>query len=175
MAKINIGDPQLNFELPGVDGIKHNIKNIQKIKVVIFSCNHCPYAQAWEDRIIKLQSEFSKHIQVIMISSNDAKQFPDDSFQEMVKRSKEKQFNFPYLYDESQEIATLYGAERTPEVFVFDASDILKYHGTIDDNYENESEVEKSFLKEAIENIINEKNPNPSITEPIGCTIKWKN
>ena len=110
-----------------------------------------------------------------MISSNDAKQFPDDSFQEMVKRSKEKQFNFPYLYDESQEIATLYGAERTPEVFVFDASGILKYHGTIDDNYENESEVEKSFLKEAIENIINEKNPNPSITEPIGCTIKWKN
>ena len=110
-----------------------------------------------------------------MISSNDAEQFPDDSFQEMAKRSQEKKFNFPYLYDESQEIATLYGAERTPEVFVFDSLGTLKYHGTIDDNYENESEVEKHFLKEAIKNIINEKNPSPSFTEPVGCTIKWKN
>ena len=175
MAKIKIGDTQLNFELPGVDGLKHSIENIQKIKVIIFSCNHCPYAQAWEDRIVNLQSEFSKDIQIIMISSNDAEQFPDDSFQEMAKRSQEKKFNFPYLYDESQEIATLYGAERTPEVFVFDSLGTLKYHGTIDDNYENESEVEKSFLKEAIKNIINGENPSPSFTEPVGCTIKWKN
>ena len=75
MAKIKIGDSQLNFELTGVDGIKHNIEDIQKIKVIIFSCNHCPYAQAWEDRIVKLQSEFSKDIQIMMISSNDAEQW----------------------------------------------------------------------------------------------------
>ena len=117
--------PSLNPSLERLQEVlnKHSIKNIQKIKVIIFSCNHCPYAQAWEDRIVNLQSEFSKDIQIIMISSNDAEQFPDDSFQEMAKRSQEKKFNFPYLYDESQEIATLYGAERTPEVFVFDSSE----------------------------------------------------
>ena len=96
MAKIKIGDTQLNFELPWGDGLKHSIKNIQKIKVIIFSCNHCPYAQAWEDRIVNLQSEFSKDIQIIMISSNDAEQFPDDSFQEIAKRSQEKKFKIPY-------------------------------------------------------------------------------
>ena len=174
MAKIKIGDQQINFELPSVDGTNHNLENNQNIKVVIFSCNHCPYAQAWEDRIIQIQSDFSENIQVIMISSNDAEQFPDDNFDKMLERSKEKHFNFPYLYDETQETATRYGAEKTPEVFLFDSSGVLKYHGTIDDNYENESEVTKFFLRDAIEKLIRGENPNPSSTEPVGCTIKWK-
>ena len=175
MAKIKIGDQQINFDLPGVDGINHNIGDNQNIKVVIFSCNHCPYAQAWEDRIIQIQSDFSENIQVIMISSNDADQFPDDSFGKMKERANEKRFNFPYLYDQSQKIATIYGAERTPEAFVFDSSGALKYHGTIDDNYENESEAMKFFLRDAIEKLIKGENPDPSSTEPVGCTIKWKN
>ena len=110
-----------------------------------------------------------------MISSNDASKYPEDNFEKMQERHRDKKFNFPYLYDESQEVAKMYGAERTPEVFVFDSKGLLRYTGAIDDNYENESEVEKHFLKEAIKNIINEKNPSPSFTEPVGCTIKWKN
>ena len=109
-----------------------------------------------------------------MISSNDAEKYPEDNFTKMKERHSEKKFNFSYLYDETQEVAKMYGAERTPEVFLFNELGLLKYQGTIDDNYEDENNVNKKYLEDAIESLIEGKDPEISSTDPVGCTIKWK-
>jgi peroxiredoxin len=104
---------------------------------VVFTCNHCQYARAWEDRLIDIQADYAgRGVQLVAISANDAKKYPDDSFPRMKERSEEKGFNFPYLYDEFQKVARAYGAARTPEIFLFDKGGTLRYHGTVDDNYD---------------------------------------
>ena len=177
MANIKLNDPYVNFLLPSTEGnnISLDMADLGEYKLVIFSCNHCPYAQAWEDRIINIQKKYkSSGLSTIMISSNDAEEYPEDNFQKMKERHSEKKFNFPYLFDETQEVAKMYGAERTPEVFLFNELGLLKYHGTIDDNYENENNVNKKYLEDAIESLIEGKDPETSSTDPVGCTIKWK-
>ncbi len=177
MPNIKLNDPYVNFLLPATDGINYSLDlpSLGKIKVVIFSCNHCPYAQAWEDRIISIQKKYSNDgVSVIMISSNNSTEYPEDSFEKMKERHTEKNFNFPYLYDETQEIAKMYGAERTPEVFVFDEFGLLRYTGAIDDNYEDESAVTSSYLMNALDSIIQDNKADVEITDAVGCTIKWK-
>ena len=177
MPNIKLNDPYVNFLLTGTDGKNYSLDmtSLGKIKVVIFSCNHCPYAQAWEDRIISLQKKYINNgVSVIMISSNDSVEYPEDSFEKMKERHIEKKFNFPYLYDETQEIAKMYGAERTPEVFVFDSLGLLRYTGAIDDNYEDESLVNSSYLMNALDSIIQGNKADVETTDPVGCTIKWK-
>jgi len=177
MNKLKLGDKAPDFTLPGVDGQTHILHNYadKNTLVIIFSCNHCPYVQAWEDRIINIQSNYASHsVQLIAISANDTTEYPADSFSEMIKRSGEKGFNFPYLYDESQNVAKAYGAERTPEVFVFDNTRKLAYHGTIDDNYEDPASVKEQYLRDALDAMISNATPSVPETPPIGCTIKWK-
>ena len=177
MPNIKINDPYVNFILKNTEGIDCSLdmEDIKPIKVIIFSCNHCPYAQAWEQRIINIQNKYKdKGVTVIMISSNDAESYPEDNFEKMKERHIGKKFNFNYLYDESQEVAKIYGAERTPEVFVFDGLGLLKYTGAIDDNYENEVDVTQEYLADAIDMIIDGKEPSTSSTPAVGCTIKWK-
>tara|TARA_B100000902_G_scaffold387401_1_gene431458 strand:+ start:1136 stop:1669 length:534 start_codon:yes stop_codon:yes gene_type:complete len=177
MSNLKINDPYVNFLLPSTEGknISLDMQGLGEYKLVIFSCNHCPYAQAWEDRIINIQEKFkSSGLSVIMISSNDAVNYPEDSFEKMKERYSEKSFNFFYLYDETQEVAKMYGAERTPEVFLFNEIGLLKYQGTIDDNYENESEVKQKYLEVAIESLISGNDPKIDSTDAVGCTIKWK-
>jgi len=177
MPNIKLSDPYINFLLPATDGKNYSLdlSSLGKIKVVIFSCNHCPYAQAWEDRIINIQKKYSnKGVSVIMISSNDSAEYPEDSFEKMKERHAEKNFNFPYLYDETQEIAKMYGAERTPEVFVFDDLGLLRYTGAIDDNYEDESAVTSSYLMNALDSLIKGNKADVETTDAVGCTIKWK-
>ena len=191
---MKIGDFGINFTLPGVDEKSHSFNQYQnkKILIIIFSCNHCPYVQAWEDRIIKIQTDYRKEdVQIIAISSNDVELYPDDSFPKMKERSIKKEYNFPYLFDETQEIALAYGAERTPEFFLFDEERKLRYHGAIDDNYEDEQPyqgtptpgviysvspdgVTNPFLKNAIESILIGVSPNPEKTTPTGCSIKYR-
>ncbi len=176
MSNLKLNDPYVNFLLPSTDGndISLDMADLGEYKLVIFSCNHCPYAQAWEDRIIKIQEKYkSNGLSVIMISSNDALKYPEDSFQKMKERHKEKKFNFHYLFDESQEVAKMYGAERTPEVFLFNEIGLLKYQGTIDDNYENEAEVKIKYVEDAIESLISGNDPKVTQTDAVGCTIKW--
>ena len=176
MSNLKLNDPYVNFLLPSTDGndISLDMADLGEYKLVIFSCNHCPYAQAWEDRIIKIQEKYkSNGLSVIMISSNDALKYPEDSFPKMKERHKEKNFNFHYLFDESQEVAKMYGAERTPEVFLFNEIGLLKYQGTIDDNYENESKVKTKYVEDAIESLISGKDPKVTQTDAVGCTIKW--
>ena len=175
---IKIGDKAPSFTLIDTNEKSIALKDYsaKSILVVIFSCNHCPFAQAWEDRIVAIQDSFkSQDVQILVISSNDATQYPADSFAEMKKRALEKNFNFPYLYDETQEVAHSYGAEKTPEVFVFDQSRTLKYHGAIDDNYDDEDAVKTHYLKNALNDLLQNSTPTTPRSEPEGCTIKWFN
>jgi len=177
MANLNIGDPVIPLSLPGVDGKDYSLESYQAkpIIAVIFSCNHCPYVRAWEGRMIDIQAAYAeKGVQFLVISSNDASQYPADSFPMMKERAEQLGFNFPYLYDESQEIARAYGAQRTPEVFLFDSDRRLRYHGAIDDNYEDPEAVSAHHLIDALDALLAGQSPAVAATPPVGCTIKWK-
>ncbi|GAB4549781.1 MAG: thioredoxin family protein [Anaerolineae bacterium] len=174
---LSVGASLPPFRLKGVDDLVHSTEELAQkpILVVIFSCNHCPYAQAWEGRIIALQADYAAQgVQFVMISSNDPIQYPDDDFPAMKARAAEKGYNFPYLFDDTQEVARAYGAMRTPEVFVFDSNRILRYHGRIDDNHERPEDVTRPYLREAIEALLANKVPQIQMTAPAGCTIKWR-
>lgn len=177
MRTLKIGDPAQDFRLPGVDGKDYGLEDFsdRKVVVVMFSCNHCPTVKAYEGRFIELQHEYEeKGVALIAINPNDDKQYPEDSFENMKIRAREKSFNFPYLRDESQKVAKAYGAERTPEVFVFDKERILRYHGRIDDNVHEPNQVHQRYLRDAIDALLEGKEVPLEETEPIGCTVKWK-
>ena len=177
MATLKIGDPVIPFMLPGVDDKEHSLTDYAGAEVlaVIFSCNHCPYVLAWEDRMIQIQADYmDKGVRFVAINSNDVSKYPADSFPNMKRHAAEKDFNFPYLFDESQEIPAAYGATRTPEVFLFDKSRVLQYHGAIDDHYDNPNAVKKQYLRDALDAVLSGKTPMVQETPPVGCTIKWK-
>jgi peroxiredoxin len=177
-ATLKIGDKAPDFkDLKGVDGKTHSLSDYasSKVLVVVFTCNHCPYAQAYENRLVTLQNDFGdKSVQFVAINPNDDKFVPEDSFNNMVKRAKDKSFSFPYLRDESQDVAHAYGATRTPHIFVFDEKRTLAYTGKIDDNWQNPDQVKKQYLREAIAALASGKRPPEAETYAIGCTIKWK-
>ena len=177
MTNLSIGDRWIPFTLPGVDDQGHTLADYgeKNAVAVIFSCNHCPYVKAWEDRMVQIQRDYADQgVQLLVINSNDPSKYPEDSFPQMKSRAAEKGFNFPYLHDETQEVATQYGAERTPEVFLFDQSGSLRYHGAIDDNYDNPSAVQQQYLRSALDAILAGEAPKIEATTPVGCTIKWK-
>jgi peroxiredoxin len=177
MARLKIGDKAVPFNLPGVDGATHSLVEYagRKAVAVIFSCNHCPYVQAWEDRMVQIQVDYAERgVQLVAINANNAAQYPEDSFEKMKERAREKHFNFPYLRDETQDVARAYGAERTPEVFLFDNVGRLRYHGVIDDNYDDPSAVKVKYLRNALDAILSGAEPIVPETKPVGCTIKWK-
>lgn len=177
MVNLKIGDRAIPFDLPGVDGKQHSYMDYSEKNavVVIFSCNHCPYVRAWENRMVQTQADYGgKGVQLVAINSNDASKYPDDSFPKMKERAREKHFNFLYLYDETQKLARAYGAERTPEVFLFDKSGTLRYHGMIDDNYDDPSAVRARYLRDALDAVLDGTPPPVAETRPVGCTIKWK-
>lgn len=172
-----LGSPAVDFQLKGVDGKSYSLVNFKdkKAVVVVFSCNHCPYAQAYEQRLIQLQEDyFSKNVALVAINSNDDTNYPEDSFPNMVSRSKERGFNFPYVRDESQDIARKYGAICTPHVFAFDQNRRLQYKGRIDDNWKSPADVKTRDLKNALDEILQGKTPSVQETRPYGCSIKWK-
>ncbi|MBI2668086.1 thioredoxin family protein [Candidatus Woesearchaeota archaeon] len=174
---MEIGNKAPNFRLKGVDNKDYTLDSFKSKKalVIIFSCNHCPYVRAYEDRLIDIQMEYKdKGVQLIAINSNDDNAYPEDSFENMKLKSKQKKFNFPYLRDESQETAKSYSAERTPHIFVFDKDRILRYTGRIDDNWQDPDKVSKQDLREALDLLIKGKEVKNPITHVIGCTIKWK-
>jgi peroxiredoxin len=174
----DIGDEAMNFNLKNVDGSYVSLSDYKDEKgvIVIFTCNHCPYAQAWENRIIKIDKKYDKRgYPVVAIQPNDPKLSPGDSFENMKERANEKNYTFPYLLDESQEVYRTYGAKRTPHAFVLENHSgdfIVKYIGTIDDNYKNANKVEKKYLATAVDALLNGNNPEPAKTKAIGCSIK---
>ena len=177
MANLKPGDHAIAFSLPGIDGKTHALGDYgdKKAVAVVFTCNHCPYAQAWEGRLIAAQADYAaKGVQLIAINANDAVKYPGDSFEAMTQRAQEQGFNYPYLHDTTQEIAAAYGAERTPEIFLFDQKGVLQYHGAPDDNYEDPDAVQHTYFRDALDAVLAGSRPSLAQTEPKGCTIKWK-
>jgi peroxiredoxin len=170
-----LGSPAVDFHLKGVDSKSYSLKDFadKKALVVVFSCNHCPYVQAYEDRMVQLQKDYSgKGVTLIAINSNDDHDYPEDSFENMMKRAKERGFNFPYLRDESQDIARKYGAICTPHIFAFDRNRTLQYKGRIDDN-RYPGQVKTNDLRNALDALLAGKKPATQETRPFGCSIKW--
>ncbi len=177
MSNLKPGDPAIPFVLPGVDDRAYAFADYaaKAAVAVIFSCNHCPYVLAWEDRMIQIQADYAgRGVQLIAINSNDAVRYPADSFEAMKRHAAAKGFNFPYLHDESQAIARAYGAVRTPEIYLFDADRVLRYHGAIDDEYDDPAAVREHYLIAALDAVLAGERPAISQTPPVGCTIKWK-
>ncbi len=164
------------FTLPATDGKTYSLESftLKKAVVVIFSCNHCPYVQAYEDRIMEIQKDYSKDLQIIAISSNEDENYPEDSFEKMKERASMKGFNFPYLHDASQTVAKAYGATHTPEIFLFDSERKMVFHGKIDDNWQDPQSVKSKYLRNAIDELLSGKQISVPETFTIGCTIKWK-
>ncbi len=145
--------------------------------IVIFTCNHCPYAKAYEDRIIALAKAHASDFPVVAISSNDQDSYPEDGPEAMKKQAKEKSYPFPYLFDETQEQAKLFGATKTPHVYLLKREGKkfnVAYIGAIDDNYQDASKVKKHYLEDAIKALKSNQKPSPAETKAIGCSIKWK-
>ena len=147
--------------------------------MVIFTCNHCPYAIAYEMRLNALHESFAgRGLPLIAINPNDATRYPLDSFAQMQVRAAQRGFKFPYLHDESQEVAASYGAERTPHAFLLrrDADGHLTkvYEGAIDDNWEKAGWVRERYLADAAEALLLGQRPNRSGTMAVGCSVKWK-
>jgi peroxiredoxin len=175
------GDIAPMFDLKNVDGNMVSLQNYSDRQgvVVIFTCNHCPFAVAWEDRIIALDRKYaSLGFPVIAINPNDPELQPQDSFEEMIKRSKQKKFSFPYLFDETQDVYKMYGATHTPHVFLLWRQGdefVVRYVGAIDDNHKDATQVKNKYLESAIEALIGGYAVEPQVTKAIGCTIKDKN
>ena len=164
------------FDLPGVDGQNHRLEDYADAPAlaVIWSCNHCPYVQAWEGRMKAIQRDYADSgVRLVAISSNDADRYPEDSFEEMRARAEREGFNFDYLYDGDQSVARAYGPERTPEVFLFDRDRRLVYHGAIDDSRDDRA-VTRHYLREALDAVLAAEEPPLRNTPPVGCTVKWK-
>ena len=186
-AKLKIGDAAPKWSgIPGVDGKKHGLSEYKKAKLIVmaFTCNHCPVAMAYEDRLIAIQKEYkSKGVQVIAVCVNDAEAYPRDSLENMKKRAAGKDlgrwrtnkeaFNFPYLRDDTQKIARDYAATVTPHIFVLDPKRKLVYMGAVDDN-NNPKRAKERWLRDALDAVLKGEKPPKTATQQRGCTIKWK-
>jgi peroxiredoxin len=173
-ADLKIGDAAPDWSgIVGVDDKTHGLSDYKdaKLLVVVFTCNHCPVAQAYQDRLISLQKDFKdKGVQFVAVNVNN---IPEDRLDKMKERAKSKGFNFPYLYDSTQKIGHDYGATTTPHVFVLDQSRKLAYMGGVDDNMKADK-AEKHYLRDAIAALLAGKTPPDAETKHLGCTIKYE-
>ena len=171
MPRPALGDPAPTFSLPGVDGTPHSLRDYEGMPVaVVFSCCHCPYVMAWEERLNDVAQSYAGRAALVAINSND---HVGDSFEEMKQRAAERGFVFPFLRDESQETAAAYRAARTPEVFVFDADHRLVYHGAPDSDHRDPNGAEP-YLRRALDAALAGRMPAVTETPSVGCTIKWR-
>jgi peroxiredoxin len=177
-AGYEIGSIATDFSLKNVDNKNVSLKDYKDAKgfIVIFTCNHCPYAIAYEDRIIDLDKKYKKlGYPVIAINPNNPEKQKDDSFDKMQVRAKEKGFTFPYLFDDGQKIYPQYGATKTPHVYVLQKTDkgnVVKYIGAIDDNHSDETAVEQKYVQNAVDALLKNQEVKVKTTKAIGCSIK---
>ncbi|AHI06498.1 hypothetical protein BDW_09990 [Bdellovibrio bacteriovorus W] len=172
----DIGNKLPEFSLPAVDGKTYSSKDLPKDTpvVVMFICNHCPYVQAIEERLITLGRDLkAQGIPVLGICSNDEVSHPEDSFANLKKRSEEMNYTFPYLHDKSQSVAHQFGAVCTPDFFVYDKNHKLAYRGRLDDSWKDASKVTRRELFEAVIELANNKPISTEQTASMGCSIKW--
>ena len=176
-----IGTTVKDFSLKSTAGEVVGLANLPddtKGAIIVFTCNHCPFSQAYENRIIDLHNNFAgKGYPVVAINSNDPAVVPEDSYEEMIARANEHKYPFNYLFDETQEVATNFGAARTPHVFIVQkvkSNFVVKYIGAIDDNTDDEKAVAKRYVEDAVNALLEGKEVAVKSTKAIGCTIKWK-
>jgi peroxiredoxin len=169
-----IGDHAPAFALPDTGGAIHEPDGAPAT-VVVFTCNHCPYALAWHDRIIAVASDYAdRGVRMLTINPNDADRYPGDSPDAMRARVDRGEFvGVPYLRDESQEVARAYDARTTPDVFVLDSAGVLRYRGAPDSDYDDPAE-HAAWLRGALDAVLEARAPDPQETRPVGCSIKWK-
>ena len=177
---LNVGDKAKDFSLKNIDGKTVALADMKDAKgvIVIFTCNHCPYAKAYETRIVALDKKYKKQgYPVVAINPNDPNIEKEDSYENMIKNAKDKGFTFPYLFDETQDIAKAYGASKTPHVYLLqkqaDGTYKVAYIGSIDNDTEGKN-IETKYVENAIASLEKGKQPDPATTKAIGCTIKWK-
>lgn len=174
---MELGTPAPAFDLPATDGKTYSLASFADAPalVVVFTCNHCPYAKAVEDRLVELQREYApRGVRLVAINPNDEVAYPDDSFPAMVERAKKKGFNFPYLRDAGQEVARAYDAACTPDIFVFDAARKLAYNGRLDDNWQQPEQVQRQDLRRALDAVLGGRSVDFDVVPSMGCSIKWK-
>ncbi len=177
-AGYTIGDSATDFKLKNIDDTMVSLADYKDAKgfIVIFTCNHCPYSVAYEDRIIELDNAFkSKGYPVIAINPNNPKAYPTDSFDNMKVRAKEKGFTFPYLFDDGQKIYPQYGATKTPHVYILEkttAGNIVRYIGAIDNNYKDAASADKKYVEDAVNALLKGEKVLVETTKAIGCSIK---
>jgi peroxiredoxin len=178
MAKTAIGNYAPDFELPGADGTVHHLARYlesHKAVCVIIMCNHCPYVKAYLDRIAQLHQDYQPQgVAIIGMNPNDASQFPEDSFAAMKTLVAELGIKYPYLRDETQDVAHTLDAIKTPHAFLLNQKGILVYSGAIDDNAKDASGVQVNYLRDAIDQVLAGKSVTLNKTEPIGCSVKWR-
>ena len=174
------GDVATDFKLKNVDGKMVSLADYKKAKgfIVVFTCNHCPYAKAYEDRIVALDKKYAaKGYPVIAINPNDPAAYAEDSYDNMKIRAKEKGFTFPYLFDEGQTVFPKYGATKTPHVFILQkegGNNVVRYIGAIDNNYANPNDVTEKYAEKAVDELLAGKPLSQPTTVAIGCGIKVK-
>jgi peroxiredoxin len=175
-----VGDKAMNFKLKNIDDKIVELKDYKNEKgvVVIFTCNHCPYSVAYEDRIIALDKKYKElGYPVVAINPNDPISYPEDSFENMKIRAEEKGFTFPYIFDDGQKVYPVYGAKKTPHVYLLEKKKkdfYVAYIGAIDDNSKDADAVEETYLADAIDALLVGEKPDPSVTKAVGCSIKVK-
>jgi peroxiredoxin len=168
-----IGDPAPEFELPDTDGANASPDG-SSATVIVFTCNHCPYALAWHDRIAQVARDYGERgVRVLAINPNDSARYPRDSIEAMRERVGREDWPMPYLRDESQQVARLYGAETTPDVFVLDSERRVRYRGAPDSDHDDPGQ-NASWLRDALDAILAGTEPPRAQTRPVGCSIKWK-
>lgn len=168
------GEPAPSFSLPDTSGAMHSPDGAPAT-VVVFTCNHCPYALAWHERLGAVAHDYAtKGVKMLAINSNDAERYPRDSLEAMRARVQAGEFEgVPYLSDETQVVAHAYDAKTTPDVFVLDAGGVLRYRGAPDADYEDPSQ-NATYLRAALDAVLAGREPDPAETKPVGCSVKWK-
>lgn len=171
-----IGAQAPGFELPDTEGATQALADASEAPatVVIWTCNHCPYALAWHDRLVQAARDYAERgVRFLAINSNDGERYPADSYEAMRERVADEDWPHPYLHDESQEVARAWGAKTTPDVFVLDSDHRLRYRGAPDADY-NDPSLEAVWLREALDDVLGDVELRRAETEPVGCTVKWR-
>lgn len=179
---LKVGDKAPDFKLKNIDGKYYSLEDVKdangekpKGYIVTFTCNTCPYAVMYEDRLVELHNAMApKGYPVVAIMPNDTDIKPGDDLAAMGKRAEDKGFDFLYLIDEKQEVFPAYGASRTPEIYLLDSDMVVRYTGAIDDNAQDASAVKTNYVMDAVASLEAGKSPDPAKTKAIGCSIKVK-
>ncbi len=172
---LTIGERAPGFELPDTEGRQWSTSDGgASATVVVFTCNHCPYALAWHDRIAQVARDYAdREVRILAINSNDSDRYPRDSYEAMKRRVAAEEWPMPYLHDASQDVARAYGAKTTPDVFVIDSGGRLAYRGAPDGDYDAPAE-NAQWLRAALDAVLAGREPDRPETKPVGCSIKWK-